>query len=62
MTTTELENPERASSGVRIWNTSRATRAHKATMSERSFPLTKKMAARTRMQMVVSMGICFVVF
>ena len=53
--TTELENPDKASSGVRIWNISRATKAHNATMSERIFPLTKNMAERIKMQRVVSM-------
>ena len=40
---------------VRIWNISRATKAHNATMSERIFPLTKNMAERIKMQRVVSM-------
>ena len=56
MTTTELENPERASSGVRIWNRRRAVSEHKATMSERTFPLAKNMAERTSMMTVVHMG------
>ena len=42
--TIEFENPDSASSGVRMWNKSRSTSAHNATMSERSLPIAKDTA------------------
>ena len=42
--TVVFENPDRASAGVRIWHRSSARRAHRATRSERTFPLTNKAA------------------
>ena len=53
MITTLLENPERASSGVRTPVTIRAIREHSATMSERTFPDTKKADAMTRITKVI---------
>ena len=55
--TTELENPDRASWGVSIPVSSRATRAHNATRSERTLPMAKNTAERTKIMMVVVM--CF---
>ena len=44
MITVVFEKPERASEGSRIWHRRRARRAHRATRSERTLPLTKRMA------------------
>jgi len=52
-----FENPDRASSGVRIWNTSSRISAQSATRSERIFPFMKKIAARTRMIRVISIDL-----
>ncbi len=52
MITTEFEKPERASSGVSIWQSSKASRAHNATRSERTFPLTKSAADISRITSV----------
>ena len=52
MMTTELENPDRASSGVRIWKMSKANNEHSATKSERNLPATKKAAVKTRIMIV----------
>jgi hypothetical protein len=46
--TTELENPDNASSGVRMWKSSNKTKAHKATTSERILPLTKNTADKAK--------------
>ena len=55
MMTTELEKPDSASSGVRIWNMSRLTSAQSATRSARILPMTKQMAVSTRMISVMYM-------
>ena len=52
-----FENPDKASSGVRIWNTSSRISAQSATRSERIFPFMKKIAARTRMIRVISIDL-----
>ena len=44
MITVVLEKPERASAGFRIWHKRRARRAHIATRSERTLPVTKSIA------------------
>ena len=51
--TVEFEKPARASSGVSIWHRRRASRAHKATMSDLNLPLTKR-AAETRSIIIVA--------
>ena len=51
--TTELENPDRASCGVSIPVSSRATRAHSATRSERTLPMAKNTAERARIMRVI---------
>ena len=56
--TTELENPERASCGVSIPESKRATRAHKATRSERTLPMAKNTADRARIMSVVIIYCC----
>ena len=62
MTTTELEKPDKASSTVTIWNTNNAINAHKATISERTFPFTKKMVAMIKIIMVVIINTLFTRF
>lgn len=56
MITTELEKPDKASSGVSIWQTSSATSAQSATKSERTFPFTKNIAESTSMPIVIHMA------
>ena len=56
MMTIGLEKPESASSGVSMLNTINKTRAHRATRSERNFPLTKKTADRASIISVVIIG------
>ena len=51
--TTELEKPDKASAGVKIWKTRRAHNAHNATMSERTLPLANKAAEMTRIAIVI---------
>ena len=53
ITTTLLENPERASAGVSILKTNRATSEHKATISERTRPFTKKTTDSSRIKRVI---------
>ena len=52
--TTELENPDNASSGVRMWKSSNKTKAHKATTSERILPLTKNTADKAKITNVTT--------
>ncbi len=56
MITTGLANPESASEGVRMPPTSRASRAHSATISDRTLPLMKKKHETSRMPRVVTEG------
>jgi hypothetical protein len=42
--TVEFEKPARASAGFRIWQSSKARSAHKATISDLNRPLTKSAA------------------
>jgi hypothetical protein len=44
MITVEFENPANPSAGVRTWQRSRASRAHSATRSDLTLPLTKNAA------------------
>ena len=55
--TVELEKPESPSSGVSIWNISSASSAHRATRSDRTFPLTKKMIETASIIMVTSISL-----
>ena len=52
--TTLFEKPESASSGVRTPDIIKARRAQSATMSERTFPETKKADATTSMISVIT--------
>ena len=52
MMTTWLEKPDMASCGVSVPVSRRATRAHKATRSERTLPMAKNTAERARMMRV----------
>ena len=54
--TTEFENPAMASSTVSIRHNSRAISEHSATMSERTLPDTKRMAATARIIKVAVIG------
>ena len=51
--TTELENPDKASAGVRISHSNKAISAQSATTSERTFPFTKKMTESNKITTVV---------
>ena len=53
ITTTVLENPDRASSGVRIPKRTNNSREERATKSERIFPIIKKAEAITRIAKVI---------
>ena len=57
--TTLFEKPERASSGVRIPKTNRATKAHSATISERTLPFTKNMTVSRSIVNVMYMNLFF---
>ena len=57
MITTELEKPDNASSGVRMWNTNKPINAQSATMSDRTFPDTKKAADNTKIRRVTSIAL-----
>ncbi len=57
MITTELEKPERASSGVRTPKSNKRVRAQRATMSERNLPTAKQIAEPTRMASVMYMSV-----
>jgi hypothetical protein len=54
--TTELENPANASPGLRIPSKTNDNKEHKATISERIFPHTKKTAVTNRIARVRTMG------
>ena len=55
MITVVLENPANASAGPNIWNSSRANKAHNATKSDLTFPLTNSAAEIKRMITVTNM-------
>lgn len=57
MITTELENPDSPSSGVKIWQISNINNEQIATKSERTFPLMKKIAATTKIAMVIHISV-----
>ena len=53
MITVVLENPASASLGDKVWHSSSASRAHNATRSDLTLPLTNKAAEIKRMITVV---------
>ena len=57
MITTELENPDRASDGVRILLSININNAHTATKSERTLPLMKNIDATISVSMVMLIGV-----
>ena len=54
MITTLLENPLKASAGVRISNSTKSINEHKAIRSDRIFPIMKKIADNTKIIIVTS--------